>query len=410
MSHSENELAVKAQPSPQSSSVRMIFILGALAAFGPLSIDMYLPAFPDLSLELSAEASLIQLSLTACLLGIAIGQLFAGPVSDVIGRRKPLFTGLFLYALASFLCAFAQNIWTLIFLRFVQGLAGSAGIVISRAVVRDLYSGSEMTRFFSMLMLVNGMAPILAPVLGGQVLQVSSWRGVFLLLSVLGLCMLAAVFLGLKETLPGEKRSKGSLDTTLCTFKQLLKNRVFMGHALVQGFVSGAMFAYIAGSPFVFQDIFGVSPQLFSLFFALNSLGLIVAGQVTGRLAGRVREKTLLLIGLGMAVTGGILLLAMIVMGGGLVTIVPPLLLAVSSVGVVGPSSFSLAMQDQAKAAGSAAALIGLLSFIVGGLVAPLVGILGSHTALPMGLTIAVCEVAALLSYVLLVRKQATLS
>ena len=282
--------------------------------------------------------------------------------------------------------------------------------MISRAVVRDLYSGSEMTRFFAMLMLVNGMAPILAPVLGGQVLQVSSWRGVFLLLSVLGLCMLAAVFLGLKETLPGEKRSKGSLDTTLCTFKQLLKNRVFMGHALVQGFVSGAMFAYIAGSPFVFQDIFGVSPQLFSLFFALNSLGLIVAGQVTGRLAGRVREKTLLLIGLGMAVTGGILLLAMIVMGGGLVTIVPPLLLAVSSVGVVGPSSFSLAMQDQAKAAGSAAALIGLLSFIVGGLVAPLVGILGSHTALPMGLTIAVCEVAALLSYVLLVRKQATLS
>ena len=290
-------------------------------------------------------------------------------------------------------------------MRFIQGLAGSAGIVISRAIVRDLYSGSELTRFFSLLMLVNGVAPIFAPIMGSQVLQAASWRGVFFVLFGVGILMLFAVFFGFRETLPISHRSKGGLRNTFLTFRGLIKNRTFMGYALGQGFVLAAMFAYISGSPFVLQNIFGVSPQMFSVYFGINGLGIIIAGQITGRLAGRIPEKKLLVVGLTIAFVGGILLLAMILMEGRLYSILLPLFLVVSSVGIVGTSSFSLAMQDQAKAAGSASALIGVLSFVFGGLMAPLVGISGSYTALPMGITIASAETAAVLSYIFLVRR-----
>lgn len=390
----------------KSSVLWIAFLLGALASFGPLSIDMYLPALPNLVTELNSSTSLAQLSLTSCLLGIALGQLFVGPFSDVFGRRGPLLIGLCIYVVSSLLCMFATTIWTFITMRFIQGLAGSAGIVISRAIVRDLYSGSEMTRFFSLLMLVNGVAPILAPILGGQVLQVASWRGIFLVLFAMGVAMLIAIFFGLKETLPLSRRSKGGLRNTILTFRELIKNRTFMGYALGQGFVMAGMFAYISGSPFILQNIFGVSPQMFSLLFGINSIGIIIAGQITGRLAGRISEKKLLIAGLTLSFAGGVLLLLMILIGGGLYSILLPLFVVVSSVGIVGTSSFSLAMQDQAKAAGSAAALIGVLSFVFGGLMAPLVGIGGSHTALPMGITIAVAETAAVLSYFFLIRHE----
>lgn len=383
----------------------LVCILGSLSAFGPLSIDMYLPALPHLADDLQSSASLAQFSLTACLLGIALGQIIVGPISDVYGRRLPLISGLLVYVLTSILCATADSIELFILMRFIQGLAGSAGIVISRASVRDLYSGPEMTKFFSLLMLVNGAAPILAPVFGGQILDYTSWRGVFWVLAVLGGLMLVSVTLGLKETLPPARRSRGGLQHTLQALGALLANRRFMGLALAQGFASAAMFAYIAGSPFVIQNIFGVSPQLFSLFFAINGLGIIIAGQVTGQLAGRIAEKKLLECGLLLAFGSGLALLTMIVSGGGLLSILIPLFFVVSSVGIIGTSCFTLAMQDQAKAAGSASALLGLLGFILGGGMAPLVGIAGSHTAVPMGIVIAVAETIALLSYFFLARK-----
>ncbi|WP_274649309.1 multidrug effflux MFS transporter [Paenibacillus humicola] len=384
--------------------LQLAIILGALASFGPLSIDMYLPALPKIAGDLHASTSLTQLSLTACMLGLSLGQLLAGPLSDQRGRRAPLTAGLIVYAAASVLCVFAPTACAFIALRFVQGLAGSAGIVISRAVVRDLYSGPELTKFFALLMLVNGAAPILAPIIGGQLLEAASWRGVFALLAAVGAAMLAAVLIGLPETLPPGRRMRGGAGATAAAFGRLLRDRTFMGLALTQGLVMAAMFAYISGSPFVLQDLFGLSPQMFSVCFAVNGLGIIAASQTTGRLAGRIGERRLLAAGLTSAAAGGALLLAAAVFGLGLPAILPALFLVISSVGVVSTSTFSLAMQNQGGQAGSASALLGLLSFVFGGAAAPLVGVAGSGTALPLGIVVAAAEAGAVASYLALSR------
>ncbi|AFM40165.1 drug resistance transporter, Bcr/CflA subfamily [Desulfosporosinus acidiphilus SJ4] len=382
------------------------FILGALSAFGPLSIDMYLPSLPILTRDLHTSTSLAQFSLTACLLGLAFGQLVSGSQSDVRGRRIPLLIGLAGYTVSSLLCAVSPSIWTLILLRFIQGFAGSAGIAISRAVVRDLYSGSEMTRFFALLMLINGVGPIVAPIIGGQLLEFTSWRGVFLVLTVVGIIMLLAVFFSLPETLPSEHRSEAGLMNILLTFRGLMGDRVFMGYALPQGLVMAAMFAYISGSPFVIQDIFGASPQLFSLFFAINGLGIIIAGQITGRLASRIAGTKLFSTGLILAALGGLCLLTTILLRAGLTAILIPLFLVVSSVGIVTTAGSSLAMENYGHSAGSASALLGLFSFVIGAVVAPLVGLGGGNTAVPMGSVIAVAEVGAILCYIVLREKR----
>lgn len=384
----------------------MVIVLGVLSVFGPLSIDMYLPSLPSLARELHTSASLAQLSLTACLLGLAVGQLLAGAQSDIRGRRIPLLIGLVIFTLSSLLCAVSPSIGVLILLRFIQGVAGSAGIVISRAIVRDLYSGLEMMKFFALLMLVNGLGPIMAPIVGGQLLRFTSWRGVFMVLCIVGLAILLAVFFSLPETLPVKRRSQAGLLNTLTTFRGLLGDHIFMGYALPQGLVMAAMFAYISGSPFVIQDIYGASPQLFSLFFAVNGLGIIIAAQITSRLASRISGTKLYVSGLVMATLGGISLLVMILTGAGLAGILPPLFIAVSSVGVVSTAGSSLAMENYGHSAGSASALLGLLSFIFGAVVAPLVGIGGSNTAVPMGLVIAVAEISSLLIYLILRKRR----
>lgn len=313
--------------------------------------------------------------------------------------------GLIVYVIASVLCIVAPSIETFVLLRLVQGLGGAAGIVLSRAIVRDMYDGPEMTKFFALLMLVNGVAPIAAPIAGGQVLQWTSWRGVFLVLGAIGVVMLFASWLGLRETLQEQNRLKGGLQSTLRTFGTLIRDRVFMGYALSQGFVTAAMFAYISGSPFVLQEIFGVSPQMFSVCFAINGVGIIIASQTAGRLAGKVSETKLLIVGLSMASIGGVALLLVILADLGLIAVLIPLFFVVSSVGVIQTASFTLAMQSQGKAAGSASALIGLLSFVIGAIAAPMVGLGGSHTALPMGIVIAASSIIAVLFYVFMARR-----
>lgn len=381
--------------------LRLALILGSLTAFGPLSIDMYLPALPTLTKQLHTSTSVAQLSLTACLIGMAVGQLFVGPLSDVKGRRKPLLMTLIFYSIASLLCAVSSSIWILIILRFIQGATGAAGIVIARASVRDMFSGTELTKFFALLMLVNGAAPILAPIVGGQILHFVSWRGVFIVLFFIGILMWAAVTFGLHETLPMERRSKGDISHTFAAYLRL-KDREFMSFAFSQGFVSAAMFAYISGSPFVLQEIFGVSPQVFSIIFAINGIGIIIASQVTGRLAGKIAELKLFIFGISLAAIGGLIFLIVILTGGGLIAVIPSLFIVVSCVGIVGTTSFSLAMQNQGGSAGSASALLGLLPFIFGSIAAPLVGIGGSHTALPMAIVIAVCDLGALFLFLLI--------
>lgn len=387
---------------------RKAIILGSLSAFGPLSLDMYLPALPKLAEELNTTASIAQLTLTACLLGLALGQLIAGPLSDVLGRRKPLIYSLVLYAISSLLCVFAPNAISLILFRFIQGLSGAAGIVISRAIVRDMYSGTELTKFFSNLMLINGAAPILAPIFGGQLLNYVSWRGVFVTLTLIGVVMLMSVVLGLPETLPQNKRQSGGMTATLAVFGTLIKDRKFMGYSLSQGFVTAAMFAYISGSSFVLQNIYLVSEQTYSLIFALNGVGIIIASQLAGRLAGKIKESTLLVVGLALAAIASLGLLSVIITDGSLVMLLIPLFFVVSSVGIVGTSSFSLAMQSQNEHAGSASALLGLLPFILGAAVAPLVGLGGDHNAIPMGIVIACADIIAILFYITMVRAKKT--
>ena len=400
------DTTVTSHISKNSRRVSLIFILGALSAFGPLSIDMYLPALPSLSRDFSTGAAQVQFTLSACLLGLAIGQSIAGPISDAVGRRRPLLIGLAAYAIASLLCVVAPSVFVLVVLRFVQGCAGAAGIVIARAVVRDLHSGEALAKFFSLLLLVNGLAPILAPILGGLLLRFTSWRGVFIVLTIVGILLLLAVTIGLHETLPPDRRQSGGIRSTLTTFRQLLSNRSFVGYALSCGLAFASMFAYISGSPFVLQDLYGLSPQLFSIMFGMNALGLMLAAQVNGRLIGRVPPIKLLVAGLIATATGGIALFLVVTIGGiGLIGILPSLFVVVASLGFVMPNATALALAGHPRTAGSASALLGVLQFAIGAAAAPLVGLYGTKTALPMAIVMATLSVSALATFVLLVRR-----
>ncbi|HEX6606256.1 MAG TPA: Bcr/CflA family multidrug efflux MFS transporter [Chloroflexia bacterium] len=393
-----------AEPVPPPGMPRgpgLVIILGALSAFGPLSIDMYLPALPALGRDFGAGASETQLTLSACLVGLALGQMIGGPISDALGRRRPLLIGVAAYALASLLCVVAPSIGALVGLRVVQGFAGAVGIVIARAVVRDLYAGVALARFFSLLMLVNGLAPILAPVIGAQLLRFTSWRGVFVTLGVAGALLFFAAT-RLVETLPPASRQTGGIPATLTTFCRLLTDRSFVGYALAGGLAFAGMFSYISGSPFVLQGIYGVSPQGFSLFFSTNALGLVVAGQINGRLVGRVPVRRLLALGLIGTASGGMALLAVVLLGAGLVGILPALFLVVASLGFVFPNATTLALAGHPRTAGSASALLGVLQYAVGAVAAPLAGLSTGLSALPMAVVIAAMSLSALLTFLLL--------
>ncbi len=380
-------------------TVRLVIVLGAMNAIGPLSIDMYLPAFPDIADALRTSASSVQLTLTACVAGLALGQLLLGPLSDRFGRRIPVIAAMVTYAAASLLCALATSAGALIALRFVQGLAGAGGIVISRAVVRDLHSGARAVRLFSSLMLVTGLAPILAPLAGGQLLALTSWKGIFLSLSILSALIAVIAALGLRETLPPERRIPSGLRRTVQTMGALLRDRSFLGHALAGGLTFGALFAYISGSPFVLQRIYGLSPQLFSLAFAMNGLGLIAASQVNARVVERVGPTRLLRRALACVVTSALTLLVVVSIGGLSVwALLAPMFVIVSSLAFVLPNATALALADHAAVAGTASALLGVIQFMVGALAAPLVGVAGPDTAVPMGVVMVVLALAALVA------------
>ncbi|MFC5652234.1 multidrug effflux MFS transporter [Paenibacillus solisilvae] len=385
--------------------LRFALLLGAFSALGPLTIDMYLPSFPEIAGAFGTKASLVQLSLTACLLGLAFGQIIMGVLSDVHGRRKPLIIALVLYLTASFICAIAPNIAFFIVARFIQGFAAAAGIVISRAIVRDVFSGHELTKFFSLLMLVNNAVPLLAPVAGGGIISFTTWVGVFVVLGAIGILLAVLATWRLEETLPIENRTPNNLPQLLRNFGSLLNDRQFMGYALAQGLMIGGVFAYVSGTPFIYQNIYGVSPQTFAILFGTNGISLIIGSQIVGRYVHIVTERRFLIIGLLLAgiSSGGALL--WVLFKGPLPGLVFLLFLFVASIGITATSSFSLAMETQNHIAGSASALLGVIPFILGAVVSPLVGIAGEHTAVPMGVIIFTTSSLALLAYFGLVRR-----
>ncbi|WP_411954249.1 multidrug effflux MFS transporter [Alkalibacillus sp. S2W] len=394
--------------SEQKTNLRLLLMLGAFTALVPLTIDLYLPAFPEMSGDLGTSASLIQLSLTTSLFGIAFGQLTVGALSDIFGRKKPLIISISIYVIASIVCAIAPNVWVLVVARFVQGFSGAGGIVISRSIIRDLYSGKQLTKMFSLLVLVMGLAPILAPMLGGQILLFTGWRGLFTILSIVGIILTFIAVFRLRESLPQEERSSGGLKSTVQMFTALIKHRRYMGFALIQGFASAAMFSYISGSSFILQDIFNLSPQVYAMLFGMNAVGFISMSQVVGRYSGVFSEEKLLAVGFVVAITGGTTLVTASLIDGGLVMVAIGFFCLTSSTGLINPTSLSLAMQTQDKNAGSASALLGLFQFVFGGLAAPLVGLFGTDVILPLATIVLTSQIFLVVSYLAFVKQSKT--
>lgn len=392
------------QQAKQQRKVWFVLILGSLTAFGPLSLDMYLPALPTVTSDLGATASLGQLSITTCLLGLAAGQLVFGPLSDMRGRQKPLIITLLLYTVFSLLCGLSNNIWLFVILRFLQGFTGAAGIVIARASARDMYSGKDLTKFIALLAIVNGAAPILAPVFGGIILEWLRWQAIFYILTAIGFIMFITVIFFLPETLPKEKRINGNIFAVFSSFGTLFQDRLFIGIAFSQAFIMMGMFAYIAASPFVLQNIYDVSPQQFSFIFAMNGLGIIISAQIAGGLSHRFSEMTLFRASLIFAFIGSVLLMVVVVFNLALWVMMIALFMIVSTVGLVNTTGFSLAMNRQGNVAGSASALLGILPFAGGALVSPLTGIAGENNSLPMGIVMFVCCLLALINYAWMMR------
>ncbi|BDM67725.1 Bcr/CflA family drug resistance efflux transporter [Streptomyces nigrescens] len=402
------DAAAASPAASRRTGLLVTLVLGGLTAVPPLSMDMYLPALPQVTAALHSPAATVQLTLTTCLAGMALGQMIVGPMSDKWGRRRPLLAGMVVYVLATALCALATNAELLIAFRLLQGLAGAAGIVIARAVVRDLYDGVAMARFFSTLMLISGVAPVVAPLIGGQILQITDWRGVFVVLTAVGLALTLLVWRRLAETLPPARRHSGGIGEALRTMRDLLADRVFSGYLLVGAFAFAALFAYISASPFVVQEIYGASPQVFSLLFGINSVGLVAVGQINGKvLVGRVALDKVL--GAGLAVialaAAALLLMSAGVFGHvGLLPTAAGLFVLMAAMGLVMPSTNTLALLRTPHAAGSASALLGTSTFLLGSVASPLVGIAGERTAVPMALVQLSCAVLALGSFLGLCR------
>jgi MFS transporter, DHA1 family, multidrug resistance protein len=368
-----------------------VLALGGLSALGPLSLDLYLPALPTLTAELGAGEAAGQLSLSLCMIGLAVGQLLVGPLTDRMGRRLPLLVGSIVFALAAGLCALAPSIGVLLALRLIGGLAGGAGIVIARAMVRDLYGGPQLARVFALLTLVMGVAPVAAPLLGGLLLTVTSWRGVFAGLAVLGVVLLfAAVTLG--ETLPAERRRTGGLRVVGRAFRSVLADRTFLLPALVGALGVCGMFVYIAMGSFVLQRVYGLSAQQFALVFGVNALGILAVGRLSASFVGRVGPARLLTAGVVVALAASVAMLVGVLLSTSVWALLVPLLFLVSCTGVVLPNATALALEGQAAVAGTASAALGLLQFVFGAAVPPLAS-LGGVT--PLVMTVTICASAA---------------
>ena len=392
-------------PSPSPATTRLLPpLLLLLTVFGPISMDLYLPALPALTVELSAATSIAQLTVTACLVGLAAGQLIAGPLSDRYGRRGILLIGIVAYIATSALCAVSPTVELLIAARFVQGLAGGVGIVIAQAAGRDVYSGGALIRFYGRLTVIGGFAAIVGPLIGGMLNSIVDWRGLFIFLSAIGAGILAATLALFRETLPAERRTTGGFGRTLQDLRTLVADRVFRGAVLNQGFLYAALFAYLAGATFVLQDIYGLSPQAYALAFGANSAGFMVFGYLSGRTAERWSVRGTLTVGIGVAGLGALGLLAAGMTAVPLWVVLASLFALASGVAITSPPATTLALVGYPQIAGTASSVLGMVRFGFGGVAAPLVGIAGAASILPLGVVTVTATVLAAAAFFFLTR------
>ena len=378
-----------------NSKAFLVILLGVLSAFGPFVVDLYLPSLPQLAQFFDTTASMTQLTLTTAMIGLAVGQLLLGPMSDKFGRKIPLIISLLIYIISTILLIFSPNIETMIVLRAVQGLSSAGSVVISRAVATDLYRGREMTRFFGLLMTINGIAPIISPILGSLLLEYIGWKGVFFFLAIIGIVVLLFC-LCLKESLIIEKRLKGSVLSTFFTFGKIIKNRMFMSYVGIESFLLAAMFAYIAASPFILQSFYGLSAFTFSLCFGANGAALVIGANIGGKLSNRT------------ALSFGVLGFGIVVLYTISTLIIQPnwflveigFFLMLLMMGLTFPAISSLAMESERQYAGSASALLGFTPFFLGGIVSPLVGI--GNIFYATAVVILVCAFISLIIYFLI--------
>ena len=376
--------------------IELIIITGAISAFASLSIDTYLPALPSLERAFSATSTQVQLTLAAFFVAFAMGQAFYGPIIDRFGRKRPLCAALLLYAAASAGCALALSIEALVVMRFVQALGACAGGVIARAIVRDCFDAHETARIFSLLMLVTGLSPMLAPLLGGYVFVSFGWRAIFWLLSVVGIIFFAGVFFRLPETFHVEDNATLALREVLAGYGRLLVNPHYIGYALAGALSVAGMFAYIAGSPFVFIELFHVMPAHFGWIFGTNALGFVVAAQFNARLVPRYGPATLLRIANRVQTAAGLTLLAVALTGAGnMIGIMAPLFVYIACIGFILPNSTALAMAPFRANAGMASALLGTVQFTLGAVASTIIGMLHNQTPIPMAGMIAACGLAS---------------
>jgi DHA1 family bicyclomycin/chloramphenicol resistance-like MFS transporter len=379
---------------------RLAVILGGLTAMGPLAIDMYLPALPTIGRELTTSSASVQVSLAVYFIGIAVGQAFYGPLSDRFGRKRALYFGLAVFVLASVGCARAASINVLITSRFLQALGGCAPLVIPRAVVRDYFDERGSARMLSVLMLVMGLAPILAPLVGGQLLIRLGWRSVFWLLGTYAMVWLLLTAFFLPESLSQDRRRRQPIGAVLAIYGRLLRDRLYMGYVISGGLIFSGLLAYIAGSPYVFIELFDVPPERYGLFFGMNAIGIIAASQINRWLAVRMDPRRIVGIVLPVSMASGLTLLVAASTGlGGFAGLLIPLFCFIASHGFVMPNTTALAMAPHGAVAGSASALLGTLQFVLGATAGILVGALGNGSAVPLAAVIAACGAGAWTAY-----------
>ncbi|MFZ1410631.1 MAG: multidrug effflux MFS transporter [Micropruina sp.] len=400
----------RATPSPDAARTAgltkaLLATIVLVSAIAPLATDMYVPAFPQVGVDLAASATQVQLTLTMFFVGMALGQLVGGPVSDARGRRLPLLLALAVTTAASIVCAFAPTMPVMLAARFVQGLAGGWAMVTARAVVVDLVSGPRLVRDLNLIAGVGGIAPIVGPLIGAVILELSHWRVSFWVVAALGAAMFVAVLIGIPESLPAEKRRGGELTELAAAAKQVIANKTFVGYLVVMAFSMGITFAYVATSAFILQSMNGLSPLLYGIDFAANAVGLTVATLVASRLAGRVPTRTVIVVGLAASGASGLLLLV------GALWLGTPLWLAVvaffvlmSAQGLVGPNAGALASAAVPDHPGTGSAVLGFLQWVMAGVIAPLAGLGGEHTAVPMAVIVVILTVVSLMAHVLAAR------